>query len=110
MTNVPAHLRDSGGAFYGAVLHQYGLDDDASLALLQAASEALDRIAAARAVIERDGEVILDRYGQPKVHPACALERDSRNSFLSAMRLLGLDPNPRGRGNPGIGGIGWSNT
>jgi P27 family predicted phage terminase small subunit len=45
------------------------------LALLEQACKALDRLVEARDVIDRDGITVLDRYGVPKQHPACAIER-----------------------------------
>jgi P27 family predicted phage terminase small subunit len=90
----PKHLSAEGGAFYNEVVAEFSIHDAAGLGLLQTACEALDRMAAARRVIEADGEIVEDRYGQKKVHPACQLERDSRNGFLAAMRALSLDMGP----------------
>ena len=49
---------------------------------------------AAQAAIEAQGAVVTDRYGQTKVNPACALEKDSRNGFLLALKQLNLDIEP----------------
>lgn len=97
---APEHLRDDGAAFWRAVLDDFDIGDAAGLRLLLVAAECVDRMAAARAEIAERGEVILDRYGCPKVHPACQLERDARNGFLAAMRSLQLEiapPTPIGR-------------
>jgi hypothetical protein len=100
MKKPPKHLRPAGAAFFGSVLADYAINDSAGLALLQAAAEAVDRMTAAREAIDRDGEIIRDRYDCPKTHPACSLERDARSGFLAAMRGLNLElepPRPMGR-------------
>jgi hypothetical protein len=53
-----------------------------------------DRLAAARAAIAEHGELVIDRYGAPKLNPACALEKDARAGFLAAMKALNLDLEP----------------
>ena len=96
----PKHLGRAGKAFWRGVMGDFDIDDAAGRALLLTACESLDRIEAARKAIAADGEVIRDRYGQPKVHPAAALEKDARNGFLAAMRALQLEispPKPVGR-------------
>jgi len=91
---APKHLSDDGREFWSQVISEFSINDAAGLALLLTAAEALDRMSAARRVIEADGAIVKDRYGQSKVHPACALEKDSRNGFLAALRALSLDINP----------------
>lgn len=91
---LPKHLSDEGAEFWSSVISEFSIQDAAGLALLLTACEALDRMSAARRVIEAEGEIVKDRYGQSKVHPACQLERDSRNGFLAAMRALSLDIGP----------------
>jgi phage terminase small subunit len=93
-TKAPEHLSEDGQTFFSQVIAEFEIADAAGLALLLTAAEALDRMAAARRVIEADGEIVKDRYGQSKVHPACALEKDSRSGFLAAMRSLSLDISP----------------
>jgi P27 family predicted phage terminase small subunit len=91
---APKHLSNDAKTFFSQVIEEFDIQDAAGLALLLTACEALDRMAAARRVIEADGEIVKDRYGQSKVHPACALEKDSRSGFLAAMRALSLDISP----------------
>ena len=93
-TEPPPHLKAHGAALWTQVRAEYSIDDAAGLALLTAASEALDRMRAAQEAIAKHGEMVLDRYQQLKTNPACVLERDSRVGFLSALRQLNLDLEP----------------
>ena len=94
MLSVPDHLGDAGRAFYSSVAGEYGISDAAGVALLVAAAECVDRMRAAQASIAEHGELVIDRYGAPKLNPACNLEKDSRSGFLAAMRALNLDLEP----------------
>lgn len=68
------------------------------MAMLLVGLEAFDRMRQAQEAVSRDGAYIDGRFGV-KAHPALAIERDSRVSFLRAQRELGLDleapPSPR---------------
>lgn len=46
----------------------------------------------ARELIDREGLVQADRFGQKKPHPACQIERDARTQMIQALRALRLDP------------------
>jgi P27 family predicted phage terminase small subunit len=94
MLSAPDHLRDAGRAFYQRVAGEFSIADTAGLALLVAAAECLDRMRAAQAAISEHGELVIDRYGSPKLNPACTLEKDARNGFLAALRALNLDLEP----------------
>lgn len=94
MLNPPDHLRDAGRDFYARVADEYSLDDPAGLALLCTAAECIDRMRAAQAAIAEHGELTIDRYGSPKINPACGLEKDARAGFLAAVRALNLDLEP----------------
>jgi len=90
----PGHLAKDGRDFWRTVSAEYMIEDSAGLALLTTAAECLDRMRAAQVAIKEHGEVVRDRYAQVKVNPACALEKDSRNGFLAAVRSLNLDLEP----------------
>jgi phage terminase small subunit len=89
---------------------EYGIADPAGLALLTTAAECLDRMRAAQKAIKLHGEIVVDRYGAPKLNPACNLEKDARNGMIAAFRALNLDIEPLhdGPGRPplafGVGG------
>lgn len=88
---APENLKTPGAELWLALRREFEIDDAHGLALLATACEALDRMRAAQAAIAKNGEVILDRYGQAKTHPACQLEKDARNGLLTALKALNLD-------------------
>jgi len=45
----------------------------------------------ARRLVEAEGVVVEDRFGQPKTHPAVGIERKARSAFRLLVRELGLD-------------------
>ena len=86
----PKHLSRESRAWWRSVVSDYELELH-HLKLLQSACESLDRVAEARLLIERDGVVIEDRFGQQKPHPACDIERHNRALFARMLRELALD-------------------
>ncbi len=92
--SLPSHLREDGRRFFEKMSAEYGLDDPAGLALLCTAAECIDRMRAAQASIAEQGELVIDRYGSPKLNPACGLEKDARAGFLGSLRALNLDIEP----------------
>lgn len=94
MLKPPKHLRTAGKAFFSSVADEYGITDAAGVALLARAAECVDRMTAAHTSIAEHGELVIDRYGAPKLNPACTLEKDARNGFLAAVRALNLDIEP----------------
>jgi len=81
---------DAAAAVWRAVLADYTLEP-ADLVRLEALCDALHRQRQAEAVIDAEGLTAKDRYGQTRVHPAVAVERDARLAVLRAVRELGLD-------------------
>ena len=73
---------------------EYAIRDGVGLSLLLRAAECLDRLAQARASIEAHGAII-ETNGKLTANPAVKLERESHQTFLSAMRLLNLDSDRR---------------
>ena len=90
----PGHLGKHGRAFWRAVQAEYSVADAAGLELLTTAATCLDRMRAAQAAIAQHGELTIDRYGSPKLNPACGLEKDARAGFLASVRALNLDLEP----------------
>ncbi len=86
----PASLEADGRALWIHVCTDFDLEAR-HLVVLARACAALDRAARAGRLIAVEGEVVRDRFGQPRVHPACAVERDADASFRHALHELGLD-------------------
>jgi len=59
--------------------------------LLVLAGEAWDRSTNARTIIDQQGAVYFDRFGQPKIRPECLIERDAKATFARLLRELDLD-------------------
>lgn len=93
-TGVPAGLSPTAAAWWAELQRDYPLTDSAGQLLLEQAMRAFDRTEQARAMIDRDGGIIEDRFGQKVPHPAVKLERDSRHQLLQCLRALNLDVEP----------------
>ena len=88
---APLSLSERSVALWTEVTLDYELDG-AQLALLEEACRSLDRADEARAIVDEAGATFLDRFDQPKVHPAVGVERDQRGLFARLIRELGLNP------------------
>lgn len=96
---APKHLRKATAAWWRDVLGDYEGLQPHHIRLLTLAAEAFDRTQQARETLKKEGTYYTDRFGQPKAHPAVAVERDSRIAFARLIRELDLDaapePDPR---------------
>jgi phage terminase small subunit len=84
------HLSAASAAFYRSILNDYDLEEHHRVLLVKAC-ESLDRVDEARAVIDKTGLVVTDRFGSLKPNPACAIERDNKIIVARFFRELGLD-------------------
>ena len=91
-TDPPKYLARSAKILWRSLVADYEISDAGGLALVEAAAQAHARAAEARAEIKRDGITVQDRFGQPKPHPACAIERDALSLLVRAIRALALEP------------------
>jgi len=89
----PKHLRPKGPGrnFWRCTLREFDLTEAHHLELLEQAASTLDRIEQARDQLEQDGGYFVDRWQQPKPHPALAVEKDNKVLFARLVRELGLD-------------------
>lgn len=94
LTRPPKHLGEAGATLWKGLVSEYAIADAAGLKLVQTAAECADRMAAAQDALASDGTFVRDRYGQVKVHPAAALEKDARAGLLAALKQLNLDLEP----------------
>jgi P27 family predicted phage terminase small subunit len=89
----PKHLEATSRKWWAAVVASYVLEEH-HVRLLTLAAEAWDRAQQARGIVTREGLTFIDKHGQPRAHPACAIERDSRIAFARLLRELDLDVEP----------------
>jgi hypothetical protein len=68
----------------------------ASLDVLHQGLLALDKARDARAVLDSEGVIQVDRFGQSKPHPAASVYKAMSELYLKAMSLLRLDLEPVG--------------
>lgn len=90
LPKTPAGLKPESAKFWRDIVSQYELDSH-HLKLLESACRCWDHILEDREVIERDGRFFLDRYKQPKPHPAQDDEVKQKNLFMRLIRELCLD-------------------
>ena len=76
--------------WYESVDATYALEDHHRRLLLMAC-ESLARYRKAQATVDAEGQVVPDRFGQPKCHPAVINARDEWIGFCRCLRELGLD-------------------
>lgn len=62
--------------------------------LLTLAAEAWDRSREARQTLEESGMFYTNKAGEPRSHPAVAIERDSRIAYARLLREVDLDGYP----------------
>ena len=98
---APDHLTVDSQKLWKTIIVDYEIDPAAEMVLV-AALEARDRREEARAAIAKDGAVTTDRWGQAKVSPWVAIERDASLALMRAFRVLGFDQEAR----PPMGGKG----
>ena len=100
---VPKGLSAPAKVWFRKLLDEYEIADQGGYLLLETAMRRFDRAEAARKLLDHDGPVIADRWGQMKPHPAAAIERDALTGMLAALKALNLDVEPLrdGPGRPG---------
>ena len=98
----PQGVSQAARKLWTALTKEYGIDDPAGLAILTAGMESFDRAAQAKKILDAEGPVVTDKFGQRKSHPAATVELSNRAAWLNAIRMLNLDVevNNRGPGRP----------
>ncbi len=89
----PRHLGTHGKRFWKRVVENFELLDQ-DFDRLEGACVALDRAHAARQLLDREGLVVLDRFQQPKEHPAVRIEAAAWGTFRLLVRELAIDDEP----------------
>ncbi len=93
LPRAPRHLSADAKKWWKYVVATYELAPE-HVRLLRLASEAWDRAQQARETLQEQGTYYNDRFGQPRTHPAVAVERDSRAAFAKLLRQLDLEGEP----------------
>jgi P27 family predicted phage terminase small subunit len=78
-------------SLYRRVRAEWQIRDEIGLHLLRTACECCDEMRAAQAVIEAEGAIVKDRFGQARLHPATQRLKESRSHMLMALKALNLD-------------------
>jgi P27 family predicted phage terminase small subunit len=94
MTRTPPHLSKESASWFKKIATEFGIRDQGGVLILQTVCEAFDRMRACQTAIEEQGATTLDRWGQVKIHPLCATERDARAQVLAGLKALNLDIMP----------------
>jgi len=90
----PKGMSSEARKFWRSLVEEYRIDDAAGLKLLQRSCEALDRMRRAQKYLERDGEVISDKKGSVKAHPAVKIEAEAHKQLIESLKMLNLDLEP----------------
>ncbi len=86
----PGHLSEVAAGWWQRTLTEYPQLNEHGRLLLTGACEAWDRSREAAVILDREGVTLTDRFGQQKIHPAVAVERDSRAQFAKLLTDLEL--------------------
>jgi len=77
-----------------SLIEEYQIQDEAGLAILDTAVEAMDLMRQAQRVVAKAGLTVKGDRGQEKAHPLLSVIRDQRSQFLMALKHLNLDLEP----------------
>lgn len=90
MKQAPKNLSKESRNFWIDILHIYQLQPHHAK-ILEAACRCWDRVLEARLIVDKEGPYFVDRYSQPKPHPALEVETKNKNLFMRLVRELGFD-------------------
>jgi len=91
-TVAPKGLSREATELYEETISNFGIEDSTHRQHLLRAAEALDRMRQAQAELKRSGLVTRDRHGVLRAHPCIGIERAALAAYISAFRLLKLEP------------------
>ena len=90
----PRGLSKEAKNFWVSLSKEYGIDDAAGLKLLGRVCESLDRMRGAQKHTKKDGEIVDDKKGSIKAHPAVQIEKEAHRQLLESLKMLNLDLEP----------------
>ena len=85
----PGHLSARSIRLWRSVAERYEFEDE-ELTTLSLALDALDTADTARRRLEKDGQLIADRFEQLKPHPSVQIQRDAMATWARLIGLLGI--------------------
>ena len=99
---APSGLSKEARRWWRKIVTEYAIEDSGGLLILQALLEAFDTMREAQKILKADGMKVVDRFGQVRSNPLCAVLRDARGQVLAGLKALNLDVEPlKGLGRPG---------
>jgi hypothetical protein len=101
----PKTLKASGKRLWKDALSGWDIQAE-QFTLLLNLCECADRMAELTATLRREGQVVTDRFGQARPHPASLVLKAENGNFSRLYRLLALEP-PHGAGNGPGRPVGW---
>src|SRR5215470_18721901 len=91
---APQGLGKPGRKLWREIQRQYAIDDSGGIANLTSACRAEDDLSRMRTVVEKDGAVLLDRWGQVTGHPLLIAIARMESVKRLALAALCLDVQP----------------
>lgn len=91
MKKAPPHLSTESKKLWRDIAQAYSDFDEYGYLILRTGLEAFDRLQDARRRIDKEGLCYKTKSGYKREHPMLKIEKQARDGFLSAMRLLGLN-------------------
>jgi len=88
------------------ITKEYDIADGCRFGDSRSGLQSYDRAAEAKKILDVEGPVVTDKYGQRKSHPAATCELSNRAAWLNALRMLNLDVEVSNRG-PGRPPANW---
>jgi len=82
---LPEYIGEEGRKWLKIVLKSINIKPELMEGIYQAA-HCLDRIKEARDIIDKETVIAVDRFMQPKQHPATLVERDNKTLFARIVR------------------------
>jgi len=92
---APQGLSKAALSWWERLLTEYDIRVAAGAVLLEQALRSFDRAEEARRLVDKEGAVIKDRFGQTRQHPACQVERDNRAAVVKTLAAVGIDGGPQ---------------
>lgn len=87
--NPPECLTDATAALWLSLWESWSFSAPERQTLLLGL-QAVDRAEAARLAVAKDGDFVIDRYGQVKAHPGVAIQHTALGDWLAVQRELQL--------------------